>query len=221
MCGSPRARTVQSHASCSHRALRARADIHRRAAPTDGGRDWTACSCGTSGHTDTSPRALPPLTPTASHCLQTAGAGVRTKTSPPKTRESAGGAAGAPHLRTSRGSRQSRQQRRARPRQHAASKRLRGGRTGSHLSQGSRPAGPAPLPARAGPSPTFTTSSSAIWQRSAPAPPFRMKTIEPADRTCTVTSGEGVVGGYLESPAHLGQPFGHASAYGRSVFFAG
>ena len=82
--------------------------------------------------------------------------------SPPKTCEPAGGAAGSAHLRTSRGSRQSRQQRRARPRQQAASKRLRGGRTGSHLSQGSRPAGPAPLPARAGPSPTFTTSLSAI-----------------------------------------------------------
>ena len=141
--------------------------------------------------------------------------------SPPKTCEPAGGAAGSAHLRTSRGSRQSRQQRRARPRQHAASKRLRGGRTGSHLSQGSRPACPAPLPARAGPSPSFTTSSSAIWQRSAPAPPFRMKTIEPADRTCTVTSGKGVVGGYLESPAHLGQPFGHASGNGRRKFLAG
>ena len=72
MCGSPRARTVQSHASCSHRALRARADIHRRAAPTDGTHDWTACSCWTSGHAHTLPRASPPLTPTASHCLQTA-----------------------------------------------------------------------------------------------------------------------------------------------------
>ena len=80
MCGSPRARTVQSHASCSHRALRARADIHRRAAPTDGFHDWTACSCWTSGHAHTPPRALPPLTPTTSHCLQTAGAGVRTTT---------------------------------------------------------------------------------------------------------------------------------------------
>ena len=162
-------RCAVAHAPAQSSPTRAAAIV--RYAPertfTAAQRPETASTTGrhaAAGHpaAHTPPRAFPPLTPTATHCLQTAGAGVRTTTSPPKTRESAGGAAGAPHLRTSRGSRQSRQQRRARPRQHAASKRLRGGRTGSHLSQGSRPAGPAPLPARAGPSPTFTTSLSAI-----------------------------------------------------------